>query len=149
MKGSWGYLAKSECGYPCPGFLFFKDIETEKMRIFDCATQLYFKIIINTLYNMETFQEIINGDKPVLVDFFATWCGPCKAMSPVVESVGKEMQGQARVLKIDVDKNKAIASQFQVQAVPTFLIFKKGKLVWRKAGGTDKATLMQQIRNFI
>jgi thioredoxin 1 len=63
---------------------------------------------------METFQEIINGDKPVLVYFFATWCGPCKAMSPIVESVGKEMLGQARVLKIDVDKNQAIASRFQV-----------------------------------
>jgi thioredoxin 1 len=98
---------------------------------------------------METFNEIINGDKPVLVDFFATWCGPCKAMSPIVESIGKELQGTVRVLKIDVDKNQAIASQYQVQAVPTFIIFKKGKLVWRNAGGTDKATLKQQVLNFV
>ncbi len=97
---------------------------------------------------METFQDIIKGDKPVLVDFFATWCGPCKAMSPVVESVGKELQGQARVLKIDVDKNQAIAAQYGVQAVPTFIIFKKGQVVWKHAGGMDKATLMQQIRKF-
>jgi thioredoxin 1 len=97
---------------------------------------------------METFQEIIKGDKPVLVDFFATWCGPCKAMSPVVESVGKELQGHARVLKIDVDKNQAIAAQYGVQAVPTFIIFKNGQVVWKHAGGLDKATLLQQIRKF-
>ena len=55
---------------------------------------------------METFQQIINGDKPVLIDFYATWCGPCKAMSPIVEQIGKEMQGEARVLKIDIDKDR-------------------------------------------
>jgi len=98
---------------------------------------------------METFKDIINGDKPVLIDFYATWCGPCKAMSPIVESIGKEMQGQARVLKIDVDKNQTIAQQLQIQAVPTFMIFKKGKMVWRKPGGTDKMTIMQEIRNHI
>ena len=98
---------------------------------------------------METFQEIINGEKPVLVDFFATWCGPCKTMSPIVESVGKEFVGQARVLKIDVDKNQALAAQYRVQAVPTFVIFKKGEIVWRNSGGVDKNTLKQQIRNFI
>jgi len=96
---------------------------------------------------METLQDIINGDKPVLVDFFATWCGPCKAMSPIVESVGKELSGKARVLKIDVDKNQALAGQFQVKAVPTFMIFKQGKVVWRNAGGVDKMTLIQQLRN--
>ena len=98
---------------------------------------------------METFQEIVNGDKPVLVDFFATWCGPCKAMSPLVESVGKELLGQARVLKIDVDKNQSLAAQYQVKAVPTFMIYKKGKVVWRNAGGVDKATLMQQLKSFV
>ncbi|MGB4415433.1 MAG: thioredoxin [Paludibacter sp.] len=95
---------------------------------------------------METFQQIINGDKPVLIDFFATWCGPCKAMSPIVESLGKELQGQARVLKIDVDKNQALAAQYQIQAVPTFMIFKRGKVVWKKAGGADRMTIMQQIK---
>ena len=98
---------------------------------------------------METFQQIINGDKPVLIDFYATWCGPCKAMSPIVEQIGKEIQGQARVLKIDVDKNQAVAAQYQIQAVPTFMIFKKGEMVWRQPGGADKMTIMNQLRKFI
>ena len=98
---------------------------------------------------METFQQIINGDKPVLIDFYATWCGPCKAMSPIVEQIGKEMQGQARVLKFDVDKNQAVAAQYQIQAVSTFMIFKKGEMVWRQPGGADKMTIMNQLRKFI
>ena len=98
---------------------------------------------------METFQQIINGETPVLIDFYATWCGPCKAMSPIVEQIGKEMQGQARVLKIDVDKNQAVAAQYQIQAVPTFMIFKKGEMVWRQPGGADKMTIMNQLRKFI
>jgi thioredoxin 1 len=98
---------------------------------------------------METFQQIINGDKPVLIDFYATWCGPCKAMSPIVEQIGKEMQGQARVLKIDVDKNQAVSTQYQIQAVPTFMIFKKGQMVWRQPGGVDKMTIMNQLRKYL
>ncbi len=98
---------------------------------------------------METFQQIINGDKPVLIDFYATWCGPCKAMSPIVEQIGKEMQGQARVLKIDVDKNQAVAAQYQIQAVPTFMIFKKGQMVWRQPDGADKMTIMSQLRKYL
>lgn len=98
---------------------------------------------------MGTFQQIINGDKPVLIDFYATWCGPCKAMSPIVEALGKELQGQARVLKINVDKNQALAAQYQIQAVPTFMIFKKGQVVWKKAGGADKMTIMSELRQYI
>ena len=105
--------------------------------------------LIQIKHNMETFQQIINGEKPVLIDFYATWGGPCKAMSPIVEQIGKEMQGQARVLKIDVDKNQAVAAQYQIQAVPTFMIFKKGEMVWRQPGGADKMTIMNQLRKFI
>ena len=97
---------------------------------------------------METFKDIINGDKPVLVDFFATWCGPCKSMSPIIESIGKELQGQARVLKIDVDKNQALAAQYAVQSVPTLIIFKNGQPVWRHSGGLDKLALKQKIMSF-
>jgi len=98
---------------------------------------------------METFQQIINGDKPVLVDFYATWCGPCKTMSPIVESVGKELKGQIRVLKVDIDKNNAVATSFQIQSVPTFMVFKNGKILWKQVGGIDKMTLLGQIRAFL
>ncbi len=97
---------------------------------------------------MESFSDIIKGDKPVLVDFHATWCGPCKAMGPVIEDIGKELQGEARVLKIDVDKNQGVADQYNVQAVPTFIIFKNGEAVWRNAGAMDKATLLAQVKAF-
>ena len=97
---------------------------------------------------METFNDIINGDKPVLVDFFATWCGPCKVMSPTVEALGKEVAGQARVLKIDVDKNEAVANLYRIQSVPTLIIFKKGEIVWRTSGVVEKRVLLEQIQKF-
>jgi len=98
---------------------------------------------------MESFKEIIQGEKPVLVDFFATWCGPCKAMMPVLETLGKNLQGEARVLKIDIDKNEMLAEQYDIQTVPTFIIFKNGEILWRHSGMIDKATLEQQVKNFV
>lgn len=98
---------------------------------------------------METFQDIIQGELPVLVDFFATWCGPCKAIAPTVEEIGKEMQGKARVIKIDIDKNEQLADHYQIQVVPTFILFKKGEVMWRFSGVTDKMTLVQQITNHL
>ncbi len=98
---------------------------------------------------MEKFTEIINGDKPVLVDFFAEWCGPCKAMAPAITQLGKAVQGRARVLKIDIDRNPAIAQQLQIQAVPTFAIFKKGRVVWRHSGMADGKSLKNTLLNFV
>ena len=98
---------------------------------------------------METFKDIIHGDKPVLVDFFATWCGPCKVMSPTVEALGKELVGQARILKIDVDKNEAVANLYRIQSVPTLIIFKKGEIVWRTSGVMENGVLLEQIKKFI
>ena len=98
---------------------------------------------------METFNDIINSDKPVLVDFHATWCGPCKMMAPVIEELGKELEGKARVLKIDVDNNQAVAGQYNVQAVPTLIIFKNGQIVWRNAGVMPKSELLAQIEQFV
>lgn len=98
---------------------------------------------------MESFQQIINSGKPVLVDFFATWCGPCKAMSPIIESVAKDMQGNARILKIDVDKNRSIAAKYNIQAVPTLLIFKNGNVVWKHPGGIDKQSLVNSLMSHV
>ena len=98
---------------------------------------------------MDTFSSIINSNTPVLVDFYATWCGPCKAMAPAIEAIGKEVQGKARVIKIDVDKNQAVASKYQIQAVPTLAIFKNGQIVWRQSGGMDKASLKNVLMGFV
>lgn len=98
---------------------------------------------------METFKEIMDGNTPVLVDFFATWCGPCKMMHPTIEAVAKEMQGKVRILKIDIDKNTALANQYQIQSVPTLIIFKSGEIKWRNSGVMDKNSLTEQINQFI
>ena len=81
-----------------------------------------------------TFQEIINQDKPVLVNFFATWCGPCKVISPILEDVKNRVGNSANIIKIDIDKNPQAASEFKVQSVPTLILFKKGNPLWRKSG---------------
>ena len=97
---------------------------------------------------MESFNTLINSATPVLVDFYADWCGPCKAMSPAVQAVGKKVEGKARVIKVNIDKNQAAAMQYDVRAVPTFIIFKNGQQVWRHSGMIDKNTLEQQLLAF-
>ena len=96
-----------------------------------------------------TFQEIIQSDKPVLVDFFATWCGPCKMMTPVLKEVKDEIGEQATILKIDVDSNPEAAAAFQIQGVPTFILFKKGEILWRQSGMVAKSGLVNLIRQHL
>ena len=94
---------------------------------------------------MESFNELIQSDQPVLVDFFATWCGPCKSMEPIVKDVAKAVAGKARIVKVDIDKQTQLARQYNVQAVPTFMIFKNGNAVWRHPGMVDKNTMLSQL----
>ena len=93
----------------------------------------------------EDFKSIINGSVPVLVDFHATWCGPCKAQAPILKDVAAETKGKARIIKIDVDKNQSLAQKYQVRSVPTLLLFKNGESVWRHAGVASKEELIGVI----
>ena len=81
-----------------------------------------------------SFKDIINSDKPVLVDFWATWCGPCVAMTPVLKDVAEKVGETAKIIKIDVDKNEQIAAQYNIQSVPTMILFKNGQVIWRESG---------------
>ncbi len=95
---------------------------------------------------MSKFHEIINSDTPVLVDFYATWCGPCKVMAPVLEKVASQMGNTAKVIKVDADKNQQAAAVYEVRGVPTFIIFKNGKQLWRQSGVIPEALLLQQLK---
>lgn len=97
----------------------------------------------------ETFGSIIKGDKPVLVDFFATWCGPCKMMPPILEQVNQQLGGQVRIIKIDVDKNQQLASELNVSSVPTLAIFKNGEIKWRQPGVQQAGTLVSLLKQHI
>ncbi|MBU3010955.1 thioredoxin [Polaribacter vadi] len=97
---------------------------------------------------MKNFLEIINKDKPVLVDFFAEWCGPCKMMSPILKEVKDFLGDKVSIIKIDVDKNKALAAKYQVRGVPTLVLYKSGKQVWRQSGVVTKNDLISIINSF-
>ncbi|WP_080059133.1 thioredoxin [Spirosoma aerolatum] len=89
----------------------------------------------------ETFNEIIQGDIPVLVDFSAEWCGPCKMMTPILNEFAGHMGDRVRVLKIDVDQSPTVASSYRIQGVPTLILFQKGRVVWRQSGITEARQL--------
>lgn len=96
-----------------------------------------------------SFSTLINGDKPVVVDFFAEWCGPCKMMKPILDEFKGMVGDRATVIKIDVDKNPAAAQAYGVRGVPTLAIFKKGEIVWRKSGVISAAQLQGFLQPFL
>lgn len=92
-----------------------------------------------------SFKELINGEKPVLVDFSAEWCGPCQTMKPILEDFKRQVGDKVVVLKVDIDRNPKAAQAYQVRGVPTFAIFKQGKVVWRKSGVMPANALMDAL----
>lgn len=95
---------------------------------------------------MSEFKELINKDQPILVDFFAEWCGPCKMQAPILEDLKKRVKDQATIIKVDVDKNPAVAAQFGIRSVPTLMIFKNGTVKWKRSGVFSANELERLIR---
>ena len=98
---------------------------------------------------MATFSELINSDKPVLVDFFATWCGPCKMQAPILDQLKQRVGDSATIIKVDVDKNPAVAEAFQVQGIPTLILFKNEEIAWRQSGAMPAKQLEQVLNQFM
>lgn len=95
------------------------------------------------------FGDLITGEIPVLVDLFATWCGPCKMLEPAVKQVAQKMEGEIKVIKIDIDKNPHVASAYQVQGVPTLILFHKGKILWRTSGVLPAHEIERSVKEAI
>ena len=99
--------------------------------------------------DVESFKDIISSNKPTLIDFHATWCGPCKAMAPVLDTLKKQMGDQVRILKIDVDRNPKVADKYMIRGVPTLIMFKDGEMIWRQSGGMSVDMIKSRIKPYV
>lgn len=98
---------------------------------------------------METFNDVISSDKLVLVDFFATWCQPCKMMHPILEQLKEGLGDSIRIIKIDVDKQGATAAQYNIQSVPTLMLFRRGQSLWRRSGALSLSELRNTVNEYL
>ena len=96
-----------------------------------------------------SFEKLISSDKPIMIDFYADWCGPCKVVAPILKELKNDMGDKVRIIKIDVDKNQEISQKLQVQSIPTLMIFQKGELKWRTAGVQTKALMKKKLDELI
>jgi thioredoxin 1 len=104
---------------------------------------------MDTENKKETFNDIIQGDKPVLIDFFAEWCAPCKLMKPILAELRQRMGDKIRILKVDVDRSPVVSSAFDIQSVPTLMLIRNKNIIWRKAGVVQAGQLEQIINQFL
>jgi thioredoxin 1 len=96
-----------------------------------------------------SFNELISGSTPVLVDFYADWCGPCQTMSPIIEEVARGMSDKIKVIKINTDKNPNVSSQYGIRGIPTFILFQNGRVLWRASGAMPRREIEQQLKPFV
>lgn len=105
--------------------------------------------VLRFLLSMSKFNELINGNQPVLVDFYADWCQPCKMMAPILEEAKSELGNSVRIIKVDTDKNQQVSMKYGIRGIPTLILFQNGQIKWRQSGVVPKDMIVQNIKNSV